>query len=89
MTGPIRLATITALFVAATAMPARADRAPNAEERTAIEKKLQSEGYTAWESIELEDSGVWEIDDAVGKDGKKYDLRLKSGTYEITDRKAD
>ncbi|MER2268847.1 PepSY domain-containing protein [Methylobacterium oxalidis] len=89
MSVPIRLAILSSLCVGALMMPALADRAPNAEERAAIEKKLQAEGYTAWESIELEDSGVWEVDDAVAKDGKKYDLRLKSGTYEITNRLAD
>lgn len=29
------------------------------------------------------------MDDAIGKDGEKHDLRLKSDTYEITERKAD
>lgn len=87
----VRLSSIVASVGFALALPtvALADRAPNAEERMAIEKKLAAEGYTAWESIELEDSGVWEVDDAIAKDGKKYDLRLKAGTYDITDRKPD
>ncbi|MBX9930317.1 MAG: PepSY domain-containing protein [Methylobacterium sp.] len=70
-------------------IPALADRAPTGEERKAIEKVLTDQGFTAWESIELEDAGHWEVDDAIAKDGKKFDLRLKDKTYEITDRKAD
>jgi hypothetical protein len=72
------------------ASPALADRAPTAEERTAIETKLRAEGFTSWESIELEDDeSVWEVDDARGADGREYDLELRFGTLEIVDRDAD
>lgn len=71
------------------ALPALADRAPTGEERKAIEKVLTDQGFTAWESIELEDAGHWEVDDAIAKDGKKFDLRLKDKTYEVIDRKAE
>lgn len=76
-----------AAAIAMLATPALADRAPNAEERAAIEAKLKAEGFTRWESIELEDDdSVWEVDDAVGPDGREYDLELRVDTLEIVDR---
>lgn len=81
---------LLAATLAMLASPALADRAPTAEERAAIEAKLKAEGFTRWESIELEDDGsVWEVDDAVGADGREYDLELAFGTLEIVDRDAD
>lgn len=85
----VRPIAIFALLAVSTLTPAIADRAPNREERAAIEMMLTGQGFASWESIELEDAGHWEVDDAVTKDGKKFDLRLKDKTYEITDRKAD
>ena len=79
-----------AAAVAMLASPALADRAPTAEERATIEAKLKAEGFTRWENIELEDDeSVWEVDDAVGADGREYDLELRVGTLEIVDRDAD
>jgi len=79
-----------AAAVALLASPALADRAPTPEERTAIEAKLKAEGFTRWESIELEDDeSVWEVDDAVAADGREYDLDLKPGTLEILKRDPD
>jgi len=84
-----RLLVLSAAF-ALLASPALADRAPNAEERAAIEAKLKAEGFTRWESIELEDDeSVWEVDDAIGADGREYDLELRVDTLEIVDRDAD
>ena len=81
------------IFAAAAALlasPALADRAPTPEERAAIEAKLRAEGFTRWESIELEDDeSVWEVDDAVAADGREYDLDLKPGTLEILKRDPD
>src|SRR5690606_10028149 len=72
------------------ATPALADRAPNPEERAAIEAKLQEEGFIQWKSIELEDDGtIWEVEDASGPDGREYDLDLRFGTLEIVKRDAD
>lgn len=72
------------------ASPALADRAPNPEERAAIEAKLQAEGFTQWKSIELEDDGtIWEVEDASGADGREYDLDLRFGTLEIVKRDPD
>ena len=71
-------------------VPALADRDPTSEERATIEAKLQAEGFSRWEDIELEDDGsVWEVDDAVGADGREYDLELRAGTLEIIKRDAD
>ncbi len=54
---------------------ALADRAPNADERAAIEAALGAQGYSSWKEIELDD-GRWEVDDAIAADGKRYDLKL-------------
>ncbi len=81
---------VLALPLILLASPAFADRAPTPEERTAIEAKLRAEGFTRWESIELEDDEpVWEVDDAVGSDGREYDLKLAVGTLEILKRDPD
>jgi hypothetical protein len=78
------------LAFAMVASPALADRAPTPEERSTIEAKLKAEGFTRWESIELEDDeSVWEVDDAVGADGREYDLDLRFGTLEIVKRDPD
>lgn len=70
--------------------PAMADRAPTPDERSEIEAKLRAEGFTTWEGIELEDDGsVWEVDDAVGADGREYDLELRAGTLEVLKRDPD
>lgn len=68
--------------------PAQAGRAPTDEERSRIEVALRQEGFSKWDEIELED-GVWEVDDAVGADGKSFDVKLDPGTLAIIERKAD
>lgn len=81
---------LTAALTMAAALPsvALADRAPNAEERAGIEAALKSAGFTSWKEIELDD-GQWEVDNAKAADGKVYDLKLASGSYEIFSRKID
>ena len=66
-----------AFAAALAAIPAAAfaDRVPDDAERAAIESVLQSEGFTSWGEIEFDDTR-WEIDNAVGPDGKRYDLDL-------------
>lgn len=59
------------------------DRPPTAEERARIEQVLRAEGYTRWDEIELDD-GIWEVDDAIGPDGREYDLEL-DGNLRIID----
>ena len=83
-----KLVTTTALAVllAAPAMPALADdRPPTAEERAKIEEVLRAEGFTAWEEIEFDDDGHWEVDDAVAADGREYDLKLDT-EFRIVER---
>lgn len=73
--------------VAATAAMAD-DRPPTTAERAAIEAFLRAQGYSSWEEMELDD-GVWEVDDAVASDGKKYDLTLSVSPLAITKRDED
>ncbi len=69
------LAFAAVLALAPAAAIADDDRAPTPEERAQIEQVLRAEGYTRWDEIELDD-GVWEVDDAIGADGREYDLEL-------------
>jgi hypothetical protein len=82
---------IVMLAVAGLAGPAlAADRAPDATERTAIEKSLRSLGYTSWEEIELDDDGpYWEIDDARKGNGPRFDVRLAPKTLKLIRARAD
>lgn len=81
---------LTAACVLVLCAPAFADRDPTAEERAAIGAVLAEQGFTGWESIELEDDeSKWEVDDAVAGDGKVYDLDLAPGSYEIIRRDED
>ena len=84
----IALAATGAALVAAT--PALADRAPTATEAAAIEKAVRAAGFVSWEEVELDDDGpYWEVDDARMPDGKRYDLKLRPGTYEIVKRELE
>ncbi|AMK23161.1 hypothetical protein K426_11095 [Sphingobium sp. TKS] len=77
-------------FVAAT--PALADRAPTAQERTAIEAVLKANGFASWEEIELDDDGPrWEVDDArtTNRAAGKFDLKLTPETLQIVKRERD
>ena len=65
------------LAAALFAAPALADdRSPTAEERARIEGVLAAEGFTRWDEIEWDNDGHWDVDDAVGPDGRQYDLKL-------------
>lgn len=83
------MAALAVLATAAATAPALADdRQPTAEELTQIEQTLRAEGFTSWDDIELDD-GVFEVDDAVHSDGRKYDLELDPQTYAIVKRELD
>lgn len=74
---------LAACLVPALANPAHAGRGPTPEERFEIESVLREFGVSSWEDIELEEHGtVWEVDDATAPDGHKYDLKLRTSTYE-------
>ena len=63
------LALIAAFIPSASAL---ADgRTPKPEEQTAIEGALKAEGFTAWGKIDLDEQGHWDVDNAIGSDGKK------------------
>lgn len=60
-----------------------AGRLPNTDERAAIEDALKAAGYTSWGKIDLDDDGYWEVDDAIGADGKNYDVDLDLKTLKV------
>jgi uncharacterized membrane protein YkoI len=79
------LATIVA---AAIAFPAQADDEAGPEDRARIAEALRAAGYESFEEVELDD-GVWEVDDAIGSDGREYDLELDPETLEIIRKEDD
>ena len=86
----MKSAPLAIAIVLGLAAPALADRDPTPEERARIEAALRAEGFTRWDDIELEDDGsVWEVDDAVGADGREYDLKLNPDTLAIVSRTPD
>ena len=77
-------------LVALVPQSARADRKPTSEERSVIERVLRSQGYQRWGDIEIEDNGrVWEIDAALARNGRRYDLKLSAETFEVIGRTRD
>lgn len=77
-------------MVATPIAAAQADDDPTPQERTQIEAALRQMGFTSWDDIEREDDGrVWEVDDARGADGHKYDLKLSVGDLREISRKRD
>lgn len=80
---------LAALAFALTLAPtAHADTPLPAEQQAKVEAMLRQEGFTKWSEIELDD-GMIEVDDAIGADGKKVDLKLDPKTLAIVKRKAD
>lgn len=71
-------------------LPAQADdRPPSAEQRTQIENALKSQGFTSWGKVERDDSGHWDVDNAIGPDGKRYDLDLGTSDYKVIKKELD
>lgn len=72
--------TVTLVFTSAmcifAATQVLADRAPEPDERAAIETALEAKGFTTWEEIEWDNDGHWEIDDAVDTEGIEWDLKM-------------
>jgi Peptidase propeptide and YPEB domain len=67
---------------------ALADRPPTPEERSRIEDMLRREGFTNWGLIELDD-GLWDVDNALASDGRRYDLKLRPDTLDIVGSEED
>jgi len=82
------LAASLAVAAVLVASPARADREPNAEERTRIEAAVRAAGFQRWEEIEFDD-GLWEVDDAIDASGKEWDLKLDPTSMDIVKRTED
>lgn len=83
-----RISTMTVMLMACLAGPGFADnneRPASPEERRQIEQVLRSEGYTAWGELALR-SGAWQVEDAVGKEGRKYDLRVSNLDFSVQSR---
>ncbi len=68
---------------------AQAGPPPSADELGKIEGALKAEGFTTWGKIELDDDGYWEVDDAIGADGKRYDVDLAKSDFKILKKKID
>jgi hypothetical protein len=68
--------------------PVLADRAPSAQEWQRVVTQLSSLGFTSWKEIEWDD-GYWEVDDAIGPDGVKYDLKLDPETLAVVEQERD
>lgn len=64
------------------------ERPPSPEERRQIEEVLRQAGFTHWGEIAF-DNGRFEVDDAVGPDGRKYDLKLSQVDFAIMSRELD
>ncbi len=85
-----RIVALALLATAFSCSSAMADgRHPNAEERAAIESALKAAGYASWGEIELDDKGHWDVDDAVGADGKRYELDLAASDLKIIKKELD
>jgi hypothetical protein len=63
-------------------------RAPTAEETTAVSAALTKAGFSKWGKIEFDD-GKWEIDNAVGTDGKMYDVDLSATDFSVIKKEID
>ena len=84
------LAAALGFAAAAPLAAARADDRPvTPEERRQIEATLRQEGFTRWGKMEFDDGGYFEVDDAVGADGRKYDLKLSRVDFSVLSRELD
>lgn len=87
----IRLTTVAAIFAATSLVAgvALADgRPPSAEETSAISAALTKAGFSKWGKVEFDD-GKWEIDNAVGADGKFYDVDLSANDLSVIKKDLD
>lgn len=79
------LALAVAVLALPLASPAMADRPPNKAERQQVSKVLRAHGFVSWGKIERDD-GKWEVDNAVTKSGKVYDVDVRGGRVINWDR---
>jgi hypothetical protein len=79
---------LASILVGTAAVRAPADDEPGPDDLARITEALKRAGFHSFEGVEFDD-GVWEVDDAVGGDGREYDLELDPQTLEIVRREAD
>ncbi len=77
-----------AAFAVLSVGAAWAGRLPSAEEQTAIEGALKAAGYSSWGKIDFDD-GHWDVDNAIGADGKRYDVDLAPGDLKVIKSEID
>ena len=63
-------------------------RPPTTEETTAVTAALTKAGFTKWGKVEFDD-GKWEVDNAVGADGKTYDVDLSATDMSVIKQEID
>lgn len=63
-------------------------RPPTAEEASAVGAALTKAGFSKWGKVEFDD-GKWEVDDAIGADGQRYDVDLSPGDFSIIKKEID
>jgi hypothetical protein len=63
-------------ILAVSALPALADRSVTETERARLAAAVQTEGCSGGKFEFDEEDQQFEVDDAVGTDGKKYDLKF-------------
>ncbi|MFA7307670.1 MAG: PepSY domain-containing protein [Hyphomicrobium sp.] len=63
-------------------------RPPTTEETTAVTAALTKAGFTKWGKVKFDD-GKWEVDNAVGADGKTYDVDLSATDMSVIKQEID
>lgn len=82
---PPHLVLLSLLWLLPAPVAHAADRPVTPEEFRQISEVLRREGFTRWGGIEFE-GGRFEVDGAIGADGRKYDLRLSGVDFSIQHR---
>jgi hypothetical protein len=67
---------VSIAFLAVAAMPAKADRPVTDAERTSLSAAVAAQGCSGGKMEWDSDDREFEIDDALCKDGRKYDLEF-------------
>jgi hypothetical protein len=83
-----RLIALAVVALASAPLLADHDRPPTAEERARIMQALEAMGYKSVGEIEVEGTRI-EVDDAIGADGKRYDLELDATTLKLIHKELD
>jgi hypothetical protein len=79
---------ISVLFAGVLMMAPAFAKDPTPEELAKIEKTLKDAGFQSWDDIDR-DGDVWEVDDAIDKDGKQFDVKIDAKTFEIVGKRGE